>query len=47
MWGITVKDAWFLPFTASSDLAYVSDDIQGVEMSAARPYAYPTEWSFK
>jgi peptide/nickel transport system substrate-binding protein len=47
MWAITVTDAWFLPYTASSDLAYVSDGVEGVEMSAARPYAYPPEWSFK
>ncbi len=47
MWAITVTDAWFLPYAASSDLAYVSDGVEGVEMSPARPYAYPTEWSFK
>jgi peptide/nickel transport system substrate-binding protein len=47
MWAITVEDAWFLPMAALSNLEYVSDSVQGVEMSKTRPYSYPTEWSFK
>ncbi len=47
MWAITVTDAWFLPYATSSDLVYVAQAIGGVEMSKARPYAYPTEWFFK
>lgn len=47
MWAITVEDAWFLPMAALSDLEYVSEAVQGVEMTKSRPYSYPTEWSFK
>lgn len=44
MWAITVNDAWFLPISGFSDLAYVSDGIGGVQMTPARPYSFPTEW---
>lgn len=47
MWGITVKDAWFIPIAATSDLVYTTSAIGGAHMTARYPYSLPTEWYFK
>jgi peptide/nickel transport system substrate-binding protein len=47
MWALVTTDAYFLPLSTASDLFFVSKSVGGVQMSAHRPYAYPSEWFFK
>jgi peptide/nickel transport system substrate-binding protein len=47
MWARITTNAWFLPLASTSNLIYASKSLTGIEMSAKRPYAYATEWSFK